>query len=47
MSQKKFNLQKNIMLIDEKKNLDKNNKLKKNELDIKNIEYQKEKECKK
>jgi hypothetical protein len=32
------------MLIDEKKNLDKNNKLKKNELDIKNIEYQKEKE---
>ena len=44
MSQKKFNLQKNIMLIDEKKNLDKNNKLKKNELDIKNIEYQKEKE---
>ena len=32
------------MLIDEKKNLDKKNKLKKNELDIKNIEYQKEKE---
>lgn len=44
MSQKKLNLQKNIMLIDEKKNLDKKNKLKKNELDIKNIEYQKEKE---
>ena len=44
ISQKKLNLQKNIMLIDEKKNLDKKNKLKKNELDIKNIEYQKEKE---
>ena len=44
MSKKKLNLQKNIMLIDEKKNLDKKNKLKKNELDIKNIEYQKEKE---
>ena len=44
ISQKKLNLKKNIMLIDEKKNLDKKNKLKKNELDIKNIEYQKEKE---
>ena len=44
LSQKKFNVQKNIMLIDEKKNLDKKNKLKKNDLDIKNIEYQKEKE---
>ena len=44
ISQKKLNLQKNIMLIEEKKNLDKKNKLKKNELDIKNIEYQKEKE---
>ena len=44
ISQKKLNLQKNIMIIDEKKNLDKKNKLKKNELDIKNIEYQKEKE---
>ena len=32
------------MLIDEKKNLDKKNKLKKNDLDIKNIEYEKEKE---
>ena len=44
LSQKKFNVQKNLMLIDEKKNLDKKNKLKKNDLDIKNIEYEKEKE---
>ena len=44
LSQKKFNMQKNLMLIDEKKNLDKKNKLKKNELDIKSLEFQKEKE---
>ena len=43
-SQKKISIQKKLMLIDEKTNLDKKNKLKKNDLDIKNIEYQKEKE---
>ena len=44
VSQKKMNFQKNITLLDEKKNLEKNNQTKKFEIDVKNYEFQKEKE---
>ncbi len=44
LSEKKMNIQKNLRLFEEKKNIEKKNKQKKTELDIKNIEYEKEKE---
>ena len=44
LSQKKINLQKNILLLEEKKNIEKKNKTKKTEIEIKNIENQLEKD---
>ena len=44
LSQKKMNMQNHILLIEEKKNLEKKNKAKKNEIEIKNIENKLEKE---